>query len=233
MKAMISGPRYGSTSGLLRAADATRYRARRKYTPPFALFRGLEKKMCTHPKGGPARFRITNFRPGIFGEARCYTERSMTTRLGGCARTMASFITFVASCSETPFSSEGFGHYSVDQEPSANRAAKENFTKRIITEHSYFSSKRHGRFYGQYDHRASISAVPAFFWWKCQVHVGHAEKGRDCANRSSMIILFIKATMPFRRKITVLGYNSFREILFCCPVGGGLLVDGIVAEPLA
>jgi len=80
------------------------------------------------------------------GEARCYTERSMTTRLGGCARTMASFITFVASCSETPFSSEGFGHYSVDQEPSANRAAKENFTKRIITEHSYFSSKRHGRF---------------------------------------------------------------------------------------
>src|SRR5260221_11390578 len=105
MTAMISGPRYGSTSELQRAADATRSRARRQYTPPFALFRGLEKKMCTHPKGGPARFRITNFRPGIFGEARCYTERSMTTRLGGCARTMASFITFVASCSETPFSS--------------------------------------------------------------------------------------------------------------------------------
>src|SRR5260221_10192447 len=233
MKAMISGPRYGSTSGLLRAADATRSRARRQYTPPFALFRGLEKIMRTHPKGDPARFRVTSFRPGIFGEARCYTERSTTTRLGGCARSMASFITFVASCSETPFSREGFGHYSVDQEPSANRAAKENFTKRIITEHSYFSSKRHGRFYGQYDHRASIRAVPAFLGVSYMDLTFPPEKRRDCANRSSMIILSIKATMPFRRKITVLGYNSFREILFCCPVGGGLLVDGIVAEPLA
>src|SRR5260221_12374927 len=110
MKAMIPGPRYGSTSGLLRAADATRSRARRQYTPPFALFRGLEKKMCTHPKGAPARFRITNFRPGIFGEARCYTQRSMTTRLGGCARTMESFITVVASSSETAVSSDGFVH---------------------------------------------------------------------------------------------------------------------------
>ncbi len=75
---------------------------------------------------------------------------------------MASSTTLFAACSETPFSSEGFGHDYVDQEPSAKRAAKENFTKRIITEHSYSSSKRHGRFYGQYDHRASIRAVPAF-----------------------------------------------------------------------
>jgi RNA polymerase sigma-70 factor, ECF subfamily len=73
---------------------------------------------------------------------------------------MASFTTFVAA-SETPFSSEGFGHYSVDREPFANRGVKENFTKRIITERSYSSSKRHGRFYGQYDHRPSIRD-PAF-----------------------------------------------------------------------
>ena len=64
MTAMISGPRYGSTSELQRAADATRSRARRQYTSPFALFPEREKKMCTHPKEGPARFRITRFRPG-------------------------------------------------------------------------------------------------------------------------------------------------------------------------
>src|SRR5258708_39787919 len=112
MKAMISGPRYGSTSGLLRAADATRSRARRQYTPPFALFRGLAKKMSTHPKGGPARFRITNFRPGIFGEAGSYTERSMTTRLGGCARTIASVDTFVTPGPETRLRSETIASHS-------------------------------------------------------------------------------------------------------------------------
>ena len=64
MTAMISGPRYGSTSELQRAADATRSRARRQYTPPFALFRGLKRKICTHAKEVPARFRITYFRPG-------------------------------------------------------------------------------------------------------------------------------------------------------------------------
>jgi hypothetical protein len=36
--AMISGPRYGSTSELQRAADATRSRARRQYTSPVTLF---------------------------------------------------------------------------------------------------------------------------------------------------------------------------------------------------
>jgi hypothetical protein len=38
MTAIISGPRYGSTSELQRAVDATRSRARRQYTPPFGLF---------------------------------------------------------------------------------------------------------------------------------------------------------------------------------------------------
>src|SRR5260370_38864973 len=38
MTAMISGPRCGSTSELQRAADATPFRARRQYTPPFPLF---------------------------------------------------------------------------------------------------------------------------------------------------------------------------------------------------
>jgi hypothetical protein len=64
MTAMISGPRYGSTSELQGAADATEPRARRQYTSPFALFPEREKKMCTHPKEGPARFCITCFRPG-------------------------------------------------------------------------------------------------------------------------------------------------------------------------
>ncbi len=85
MTAMISGPKYGSTSGLQGAADATEPRARRQYTSPFALFPEREKKMCTHPKEGPTRFRITCFRPFVLGivvEARCYTERSMTTQLG-------------------------------------------------------------------------------------------------------------------------------------------------------
>src|SRR5258708_37700885 len=75
---------------------------------------------------------------------------------------MASSTTPFAACSETPFSSEGLGHDSVDQEPSANRAAKENSTKRTRTEGNYSLPKRNGRFYGQYDHRTSIRAVPAF-----------------------------------------------------------------------
>jgi len=64
MTAMISGPRYGSTSELQGAADATEPRARTQYTSPFALFPERKKKVCTHPKEGPARFRITCFRPG-------------------------------------------------------------------------------------------------------------------------------------------------------------------------
>jgi RNA polymerase sigma-70 factor (ECF subfamily) len=80
---------------------------------------------------------------------------------------MASSSTLLAACSETPFSSEGFNHVSVGQEPSANRAAKENSTKRTTTEPKFFSSKRNGRFYGQYDHRAFIRAVPAFLGVSC------------------------------------------------------------------
>ena len=64
MTAMTSGPRYGSTAELQGAADATEPRARRQYTSPFASFPEREKKMCTHPKEGPAGFRITRFRPG-------------------------------------------------------------------------------------------------------------------------------------------------------------------------
>ena len=64
MTAMISGPRYGNTSELQRAADAIRSRARRQYTSPVTLFLEREKEMCTHPKEDPAGFRITCFRPG-------------------------------------------------------------------------------------------------------------------------------------------------------------------------
>src|SRR5258708_38766468 len=53
MTAMISGPRYGSTSELLRAADATRSRARRQYRAPLALFPEREKRMSTRPQEGP------------------------------------------------------------------------------------------------------------------------------------------------------------------------------------
>ncbi len=64
MTAMISGPTYGSTSELHRAAGATRSRARRQYAPPVTLFLEREKKMWTHPKEGPAEFHITCFRRG-------------------------------------------------------------------------------------------------------------------------------------------------------------------------
>jgi hypothetical protein len=64
MTAMISGPRYGNTSELQRAADAIRSRARRQYTSPATLFLEREKEMCTHPKEDPAGVRITCFRPG-------------------------------------------------------------------------------------------------------------------------------------------------------------------------
>jgi RNA polymerase sigma-70 factor (ECF subfamily) len=80
---------------------------------------------------------------------------------------MASSSTLFAACSGTPFSIEGFNHVSVGQAPSANRAAKENSTKRTTTEPKFFSSKKNGRVYGQYDHRAFIRAVPAFLGVSC------------------------------------------------------------------
>jgi hypothetical protein len=61
MTAMISGPRYGSTSELQRAVDLTRSRAQRQYTPPVKLFLERDKKMCTYPKERPLEFRITCF----------------------------------------------------------------------------------------------------------------------------------------------------------------------------
>ena len=48
-----------------------------------------------------------------------------------------------------------------------------------------------------------------------------------------MIILSIKATIPLGRRIVVLCSSSCCGILFCCPIGGWLLFDGIVAGPLA
>jgi len=64
MTAMISGPRYGSTSELQHLADAIRSRARRQYTSPVTLFLEREKKMRAHRKQGPAKCRIKCFRPG-------------------------------------------------------------------------------------------------------------------------------------------------------------------------
>jgi RNA polymerase sigma-70 factor (ECF subfamily) len=97
---------------------------------------------------------------------------------------MASSTTLFATCSETPFSSEGFRDDSVDQEPFANRAAKENFTKRTRTEDNYSPPKRNGRFYGQYDHRASIRPVPGF------LGVSYVEVIFPCGNRHILSQIF-------------------------------------------
>jgi hypothetical protein len=50
MTAIISGPRYGSTSELQRTADAIPSYARRQYTRPVTLFLELEKKMRAHTR---------------------------------------------------------------------------------------------------------------------------------------------------------------------------------------
>src|SRR5258706_916649 len=47
-----------------------------------------------------------------------------------------------------------------------------------------------------------------------------------------MIVLSIKATIPFGRRTVLLGSISFGGTLFCCPIGRRLLVDAIVAGPL-
>ena len=77
-----------------------------------------------------------------------------------CAQTMTSSSTLLALWSATPFPNEGSGHNCVDQEPSSNSA--ESSAKRNRTAENYSSPKRNGRFYGQYDHRASLRAVRAF-----------------------------------------------------------------------
>jgi hypothetical protein len=64
MTAMISGPRYGSKSDLSREADAIRSRARRQYTWRAALFLQGKRKMRTHPKDAPAKFRAARFPRG-------------------------------------------------------------------------------------------------------------------------------------------------------------------------
>jgi len=64
MTAMISGPRYGSTSELQRAADATDLAHDGNTRRPLHYSAKREKKMCTHPKEDPARFRIPYRRPG-------------------------------------------------------------------------------------------------------------------------------------------------------------------------
>ena len=64
MTAITSGPRYGSTIELQRAADATRSRARRQYTRPVTLFHKRKMEMGTLPKHGHTRFQITRLRCG-------------------------------------------------------------------------------------------------------------------------------------------------------------------------
>src|SRR5258706_15843031 len=48
-----------------------------------------------------------------------------------------------------------------------------------------------------------------------------------------MITLSIKANIPLGRRIVVVCSGSFCGILFCCPIGGWLLVEAIVVGPLA
>src|SRR5258708_20264975 len=80
---------------------------------------------------------------------------------------MGSSETRFGARSESRFSSGGVRADSVDQEPSADRAAEENSTKRTRTEDNYSSPTRNRRFYGQYDHRASVHPLLAFLGVPC------------------------------------------------------------------
>src|SRR6266478_7645297 len=74
---------------------------------------------------------------------------------------MASCSTLFAVRSETPLPGDRPGPDPGDQEPSGNMAAKQNFTIRTRTKGSYFFAHGNVRFYGQYDHRSSISFIPS------------------------------------------------------------------------
>jgi hypothetical protein len=58
------------------ALHAVRSIARNHYTPPVTLFPNRPRKMCTHPKQGHPKFRITCFRSGnIFRSAVLYSAK--------------------------------------------------------------------------------------------------------------------------------------------------------------
>src|SRR5712664_1071151 len=74
---------------------------------------------------------------------------------------MASSSTLFAVRSETPLPGDRSGPDPGDQEPSVNMAAKQNSTIRTRTKNSYFFAQGNVRFYGQNDHRSSISSILA------------------------------------------------------------------------
>src|SRR5258708_31557948 len=96
------------------------------------------------------------FVEGIFLEGRCYTYRTITTRHGGSAQTMASSSTLFAVRSETSLPGDRSGPDPGDQEPSANMAAEQNSTIRTRTKDSYCFAQWNVRFYGQHGHRTPI-----------------------------------------------------------------------------
>jgi len=81
--------------------------------------------------------------------------------MGRCAQIMAGFSALFAVRSETQLPGVRSGPDPGDQEPSANMAARQNPTIRTRTKDSYFFAQGDVRFYGQYDHRSSISSIPA------------------------------------------------------------------------
>jgi len=74
---------------------------------------------------------------------------------------MASCSTLFAVRSGTPLPGDRPGPDPGDQEPPGNMAAKQNSTIGTRTKGSYFFAHGNVRFYGQYDHRSSISFIPA------------------------------------------------------------------------
>jgi RNA polymerase sigma-70 factor, ECF subfamily len=161
MTAMISGPRYGSTIELRREADA----------PDFAHegnTRG-QSGYSTNRTGKCSRIRSTAIRGSrqrVFAREYLLKRGVIHTEprqreMGRCAQIMAGVSTLLAVRSETPLPGVRSGPDPGDQEPSANMAARQNPTIRTRTKDRYFFARGDVRFYGQYDHRSSISSIPA------------------------------------------------------------------------
>jgi RNA polymerase sigma-70 factor (ECF subfamily) len=74
---------------------------------------------------------------------------------------MASSSTLFAVRSETPLPGHKSGPDPGDQEPSANMPAKQNSTIRTRAKDFYFFAQGNVHLYGRYDHRSSISSIPA------------------------------------------------------------------------
>src|SRR6202047_4487111 len=81
--------------------------------------------------------------------------------MGSYAQIMASSFTLFAVRSQTPLPGDRSGPDPGDQEPPAKMAAKLNSTIRTGTKDCYFFAQGNVHFYGQYDHRSSISSIPA------------------------------------------------------------------------